>query len=67
MNDKKIYDFIEKKIDKNTLKVRRHYRGHIKQALIKIGFPVEDIAGYEEGTYCSINTEETLPSGENLK
>lgn len=25
------------------------HRGHVKQAMIKIGFPVEDLAGYKEG------------------
>lgn len=29
-------------------------RGHVKQALIKIGFPVEDLAGYKEGSHLEI-------------
>jgi len=29
--------------------VRRRMRGHVKQALIRIGYPVEDLAGYVEG------------------
>src|SRR3990172_4644847 len=48
-NTKKIQQFIDRKIDENRLKIKHNYRGHIKQALIKIGFPVEDLAGYEEG------------------
>ncbi|NCC45359.1 MAG: DEAD/DEAH box helicase, partial [Clostridia bacterium] len=36
-------------------RVKKIYRGHIKQALIKIGFPVEDLAGYEDGDPCDIN------------
>lgn len=36
----------------------------MKQALIKIGFPVEDLAGYEEGDPCEINLRETTVSGQ---
>lgn len=46
---KKIQPYIEGKKDENTLYVNNDYRGHIKQALIKIGFPVEDMAGYDKG------------------
>ncbi|OHD70698.1 MAG: helicase [Spirochaetes bacterium RBG_16_49_21] len=53
-NTKKIQQFIDRKIDENRLKIKHNYRGHIKQALIKIGFPVEDLAGYEEGDFCEI-------------
>lgn len=33
----------------NGLKVDPERRGHVKQAMIKIGFPVEDLAGYAQG------------------
>ena len=46
---KKIQPFIEGKKDENALFVQNDYRGHIKQALIKLGFPVEDVAGYDPG------------------
>ena len=39
----------------NQIQVKAEYRGHIKQALIKIGFPVEDLAGYEEGASFAFN------------
>ncbi len=55
INHKKVQPFIEDRPDPNTLRVRPNYRGHIKQALIKIGFPVEDLAGYEDGDPCEIN------------
>jgi len=29
-------------------------RGHVKQALVKIGFPVEDLAGYVDGEHLII-------------
>lgn len=36
-------------IEDTRILVNRDYRGHIKQALIRIGYPVEDLAGYDEG------------------
>ncbi len=53
-NTKKIQQFIDQRIDDTRLKIKKNYRGHIKQALIKIGFPVEDLAGYEDGDFCEI-------------
>jgi DNA excision repair protein ERCC-3 len=53
-NTKKIQQFIDQRIDDTRLKIKKNYRGHIKQALIKIGFPVEDLAGYEDGDFCGI-------------
>ena len=41
-------------IDANTIRVPPNLRGHVKQALIKIGFPVEDLAGYVQGTHLEI-------------
>jgi DNA excision repair protein ERCC-3 len=32
-----------------SLQVDAESRGHLKQAMIRIGFPVEDLAGYNEG------------------
>ncbi len=37
------------------IRIKPQFRGHIKQALIKIGFPVEDLAGYDEGAKYSFN------------
>jgi len=55
MNHKKVQIFIAERIDDSNLKIIPDFRGHIKQALIKIGFPVEDLAGYEEGDPCDIS------------
>jgi len=46
---KSIQIYLEEKIDKNNIKIKKNFRGHIKQFLIKFGYPVEDLAGYEEG------------------
>lgn len=63
MNHRKVQEFIDKRIDDNTIKIRANFRGHIKQALIKIGFPVEDLAGYEKGDPCPLSLRTTDSKG----
>jgi DNA excision repair protein ERCC-3 len=46
-----IEQFIEERVDRQQIRVKRGMRGRIKQALIKIGYPVEDLAGYVEGEH----------------
>lgn len=41
--------FIEKRIGENEILLKPATRGRVKQALIKIGFPVDDRAGYSDG------------------
>ncbi|MCP5462107.1 MAG: helicase-associated domain-containing protein [bacterium] len=50
LNYKSAQPYIDSVIDKNTVSVKPEFRGLIKQVLIKMGFPVEDLAGYREGT-----------------
>ncbi|HTX63668.1 MAG TPA: helicase-associated domain-containing protein, partial [Acidimicrobiales bacterium] len=38
------------RIDQDTLAVYREHRGRLKQALIKLGWPAEDRAGYVDGS-----------------
>jgi DNA excision repair protein ERCC-3 len=58
LHDKKMEPYIERRIDDSTVQVKYNLRGHIKQALIKKGFPVEDLAGYEDGDPCQIKFRE---------
>lgn len=41
-------------------------RGYLKQALIKIGFPVEDLAGYTPGTPLEIRMRKATKSGKEF-
>jgi len=50
-------------ISPSTIRVPSHLRGHLKSALIKIGFPVEDLAGYVRGTYFDIAPRTMTQSG----
>jgi DNA excision repair protein ERCC-3 len=45
------------------LPVDRGFRGEVKRALIKLGWPVEDLAGYVEGGPLRVDMKESLPDG----
>ncbi len=52
---KLLIPYINKKIDPHTLQVDPARRGHIKQALVNIGYPVEDLVGYVDGEALEIH------------
>lgn len=64
---RKVQPYIEGPRDERSLFVNKDYRGHIKQALIRLGFPVEDIAGYEKGSDYSFGLKKTLGSGKEFQ
>lgn len=45
-------------------RVRPEFRGLLKQALAKVGWPVDDVAGYEPGAPLAVNLVDTLPDGQ---
>lgn len=47
---KQVQPFLLSRPDRLSLQVDPARRGHLKQALVKLGFPVEDLAGYVEGS-----------------
>ncbi len=51
---RKVRQFILEEIDRRTVRVNPAMRGHIKKALVDIGFPAEDLAGYVPGAGMSI-------------
>ncbi len=50
MHHKRTQPYILRQIDRNTIQVDASRRGHIKQSLIHMGFPAEDLAGYTDGS-----------------
>lgn len=50
MHHKRTQPYLISQLDRNTIQVDSSRRGHIKQALIHIGFPAEDLAGYTDGS-----------------
>ncbi|MEP7199809.1 MAG: DNA repair helicase XPB, partial [Chloroflexota bacterium] len=63
---KKAQPFILAQIDRHTLRVDPTQRGHLKQALVQIGYPVEDLAGYQDGAPLPIGLRETTTGGEHF-
>lgn len=59
-----IKKYLEARGDEGELVVKEQLRGDIKQALIKIGFPVEDIAGYVDGAPYDISVRSVTRGGE---
>ncbi|MFC5064891.1 DNA repair helicase XPB [Actinomycetospora atypica] len=49
LRNKKIAPMIGEKIDEDTVAVHPSQRGHLKQMLLKVGWPAEDLAGYVDG------------------
>lgn len=50
LHHKRTQPFLLRQLDSHTIQVNAARRGHIKQALIHIGFPAEDLAGYTDGS-----------------
>jgi len=47
--------------------IHPHTRGHVKQALLRLGFPVKDIAGYVGGDALKVRLRERCLSGEEFR
>ena len=52
---KKIAPMLGERVDDDTVAVHASERGHLKQMLLKIGWPAEDLAGYVDGEHHSID------------
>lgn len=50
-------------VDARTVEVPLLERGRLKQALLKVGFPVEDLAGYTDGEHLEISLREVTKAG----
>jgi DNA excision repair protein ERCC-3 len=58
LRSKRIRPLVGDRIDADTVAVHPSERGHIKQALLKIGWPAEDCAGYVDGEFHEIALRE---------
>ncbi|WAL66260.1 DEAD/DEAH box helicase [Amycolatopsis cynarae] len=59
LRHKKISPMLGARIDDDTVVVHPSERGRLKQALLKVGWPAEDLAGYVDGEAHPIALEET--------
>ncbi len=60
---KRTQPYLLQQLNKNTIQVDASRRGHIKQALIHIGFPAEDLAGYTEGSPLPLTLHDVTSQG----
>ncbi len=51
---RKLKQFIIEEVDERTVRVNPAMRGHVKKALVDIGYPAEDLAGYVDGAPLAI-------------
>jgi DNA excision repair protein ERCC-3 len=56
---KKVAGMIGARLDDDTVEVHPSERGNLKQALLKIGWPAEDFAGYVDGEAHAIELDES--------
>ena len=64
---KSLKPFIVRHIDAHSLSVNAGRRGYIKQALVNIGFPAEDLAGYVDGEALEIRLRQHAVSGREFR
>ncbi len=60
---KKVKEFLGEKLDETSFAINPAHRGVLKQALITVGYPAEDLAGYTEGASLPITLREVAASG----
>src|SRR5437773_2201103 len=63
---KRTQPYLIQQLNSHTIQVDASRRGHIKQALIHIGFPAEDLAGYTDGYRCLCNCDQQRCKAKNL-
>ena len=61
--NKLVQPYLEKRLDAHRVRVSPMYRGHLKQALTRIGFPVKDRAGYLAGKALNFQHRQISRSG----
>src|SRR2546421_2645593 len=66
IHHKRTQPHLLRQLDKNTIQVDASRRGHIKQALIHIGFPAEDLAGYTDGSPLPMQLRSTTLQGKEF-
>ena len=60
---KRVRDYLGERLSPTSFRVEAAHRGVIKQALIGVGYPAEDLAGYTEGAPLPIALREITRSG----
>lgn len=67
MHNKRTQPYLLEQIDRCTVQIDASRRGHIKQALIHIGFPAEDLAGYTDGSPLPLSLQGETRQGKTFE
>src|SRR4051794_22582903 len=60
---KGVRDYLGQRVDATSFAIDDAFRGVLKQALIGVGYPAEDLAGYTEGSSLKLALRTTARSG----
>ncbi|HEX8981615.1 MAG TPA: DNA repair helicase XPB [Ktedonobacterales bacterium] len=63
---KRTQPYVLEQRDEHTLVIDAARRGHVKQALVAIGFPAEDLAGYTEGETMPLDVRTQTTQGDEF-
>ena len=67
MHHKRTQPYLIRQLNSHTIQVDASRRGHIKQALIHIGFPAEDLAGYTDGSPLPMKLRSNNAAGKDFE
>jgi DNA excision repair protein ERCC-3 len=59
----RVRDYLGERLDRQSFLIEPGYRGVLKQALIAVGYPAEDLAGYTEGAALPLHLRSLTRSG----
>jgi DNA excision repair protein ERCC-3 len=59
LRSSKVKGLVGTRVDSDTVVVHPSERGHLKQVLLKLGWPAEDLAGYVDGEAHAIELDQT--------
>lgn len=59
LRSKRTHGLVGERLDETTVVVHPSQRGHLKQVLLKLGWPAEDLAGYVDGEAHPIDLDES--------
>jgi DNA excision repair protein ERCC-3 len=59
----RVRDYLGERLDPTSFAVESAFRGVLKQGLIAVGYPAEDLAGYTEGAGLPIHLRQVARSG----
>lgn len=61
--DRRVQALLGPALSLTEVAVPRAQRGHVKRALVKVGYPVEDVVGFREGAPLDVRLRETTRGG----